>query len=601
MEDLNNIAEEVITLAINNIENKDFEDEVIVGLYYICKYIENGHSLSSENIILLKKAISLLSDNLKDIRFAIVLYLLQTIEAQKETKEIKSKFFESYYNFDNFQNILDNKDFILLIFPQEKLEEYLECFNLEFLNDKSFWNKTATEKQQVIFKFHYITMLIYEKNKESFHKMFDYLFKIFETAIEKKDDELVFYLYTPLLFSYNGVSTSFEECSYFNNLVEKKLESYIKNHLIQKYEIKPNRKKSNNKKLKIAFIQERLIEYSIYQVLYRLLKSLVNTEVEIIVLDLNFKELGGSFPEKQNELKLLGCKVIDCNKEFAQNDSVFYSTVQKSLKLREYIIAEDIDVLIGMNARPEYNFLFTTRTAPLQIYWSHGNHAYNIEEIDKKITHCIFEKELDFEQITIPLDKKNNSSFDNIKIKEIRECFPLNTFILGSIGRLVKIDNYDYLETVAKIMKDNPNTIFIACGSGDQKGIQEKIEELGIKDRFYFVGYVDPHLYGSVIDLYLDSFPFRGGESFQEYIYKIKPFICLVKAPNKEWIDKQESSFRKYLYPYSKTKYIEYANAMIKDKELSSRCMEVLEKELKTNEKNFINIFLNIIKKGTDG
>lgn len=340
-----------------------------------------------------------------------------------------------------------------------------------------------------------------------------------------------------------------------------------------------------------------MIEYSIYQVLYRLLKSLVNTEVEIIVFDLNFKELGGSFPEKQNELKLLGCKVIDCNKEFAQNDSVFYSTVQKSLKLREYIIAEDIDVLIGMNARPEYNFLFTTRTAPLQIYWSHGNHAYNIEEIDKKITHCIFEKELDFEQITIPLDKKNNSSFDNIKIKEIRECFPLNTFILGSIGRLVKIDNYDYLETIAKIMHNNPNTIFIACGSGDQKGIQEKIEELGIKDRFYFVGYVDPHLYGSVIDLYLDSFPFRGGESFQEYIAKQKPFVCYVPHSTKEQLDSIVNEARKYFYPNTLEKYVEYVSLLIKDIKLRESAILSFYSKEKEDESNF----LNIIKKGTNG
>ncbi|RXK05030.1 glycosyltransferase family protein [Halarcobacter bivalviorum] len=535
MEDFNNIAEEVITLAINNIENKNFEDEVIVGLYYICKYIENGHSLSSENIILLKKAILLLSDNLKDIRFTIVLYLLQTMEAKKETKEIKSKFFESYYNFDNFQNILDNKDFILLIFPQEKLEEYLECFNSEFLNDKSFWDKTDTEKQQVIFKFHYITMLIYEKNKESFHKMFDYLFKIFEIAIEKKDDELVFYLYTPLLFSYNGVSTSFEDYAYFNNSVEKKLESYIKNHLIQKYEIEPNRKKSNNKKLKIAFIQERLIEYSIYQVLYNLLKSLVNTEVEIIVFDLNFKELGGSFPEKQNELKLLGFNVIDCNKEFAQNDSVFYSTVQKSLKLREYIIAEDIDVLIGMNARPEYNFLFTTRTAPLQIYWSHGNSEYHIDSIDKKISH--FDQRIrndEYQIFHLPINLKDYQvEIDYSTVQTIRDIYPKNSFILGYIGRLLKIEDDDYLNCIATIMKENPNTIFLACGSGHQENIKTKVHALGIGDRFFFTGYIDPNIYAYVIDLFLASFV-NGGAALDDYRNKGKPYVSL---HSKEWFE----------------------------------------------------------------
>lgn len=607
MEDLNNIAEEIFDSCMENIENENIEDEIIIGLYYISKYIEEGYTLSINSLNQLNRIIILLNkksqENLKltnNIRTLILKYILDSIENKKTINEIKKEFFNTYYNFNDFQNIIDNKDFILLIFPQEKMSEYLEYFNAEFIKDREFWDKTFIEKQQVIFKFHYLSTLIFERSKEPFLLMFEYLFEIFKTAIENKDDEVIFYLYWPLFFSYNSVATSYDENFYFNKVVEEKFETYIKDSFGKEYNLKPNLKKITNKKLKVAFVLDRLIDYSVYQVIYRLLKKLV-AKVDLIVIDLNFKELGGSLLSKQHELTKIGCPVIDCHKMFVNNSSVFYSTVQKSLKVREFIISQDIDVLIGMNNRPEYTFLFGTRTAPLQIYWSHGNHAYNISDMDKKITHCIFDKGLDFEQITIPFDNNLIPIIDDKKINEIKECFPKNCLILGSIGRLIKIDNYDYLETIAKIMHDNPNTVFLACGSGDQSSIQEKIEELGINDRFYFVGYVDPHLYGSVIDLYLDSFPFRGGESFQEYIHKIKPFICLVKAPNQEWIDKQETSFRKYLYPYNKNKYMEYANLMIKDKELSINCMEVLKKELEDKKEDSINIFLNIIKKGIDG
>jgi len=603
LEDLNNIAEEIFDSCIENIENENIEDEVVIGLYYISKYIEEGHTLSVNSHNQLNKIILLLNkkshENLKlinNIRTFILKYILDIIENKKSLNKIKEEFFKTYYDFNDFQNIIDNKDFILLIFPQEKMSEYLECLNAEFKKDREFWDKTFIEKQQVIFKFHYLTVLIFERSKEPFLLMFEYLFKIFKAAIENKDNELIFYLYWPLFFSYNGVATSYDENFYFNKVVEEKFETYIKDSFAKEYNLKPNLKKITNKKLKVAFVLDRLIDYSVYQVTYRLLKKLV-TKVDLIVIDLNFKELGGSLLNKQQELTKIGCPVIDCHKEFVNNDSVFYSTIQKSLKVREFIISQDIDVLIGMNNRPEYTFLFGTRTAPLQVYWSHGNHAYNISDMDKKITHCIFDKGLDFEQIIIPFDNNLIPTIDDKKINEIKECFPKNCLILGSIGRLIKIDNYDYLETIAKIMHNNPNTVFLACGSGDQSSIQEKIEGLGIKDRFYFVGYVDPHIYGSVIDLYLDSFPFRGGESFQEYIAKQKPFVCYVPHSTKEQLDSIVNESRKYFYPNTLEKYVEYVSLLIKDIKLRESAILSFYSKEKEDESNF----LNIIKKGTNG
>jgi hypothetical protein len=81
-------------------------------------------------------------------------------------------------------------------------------------------------------------------------------------------------------------------------------------------------------------------------------------------------------------------------------------------------------------------------------------------------------------------------------------------------------------------MKKNINTIFLACGSGDQSKIKEKIKSLKLSERFYFTGHIDSHLYGNVIDLLLVSFLHPGGEALQEYMYKEKPFVF--KFPTEE-------------------------------------------------------------------
>jgi glycosyltransferase involved in cell wall biosynthesis len=82
------------------------------------------------------------------------------------------------------------------------------------------------------------------------------------------------------------------------------------------------------------------------------------------------------------------------------------------------------------------------------------------------------------------------------------------------------VNNWEYLSAVAEIMKNNPETVYLACGTGSEEEIKEKVEKLGIADRFYFEGFVDPHVYGYVIDIYLNTFPEPGGLSVLEFIKK---------------------------------------------------------------------------------
>jgi hypothetical protein len=443
------------------------------------------------------------------------------------------EYFASLATFKDIEQL--DKDFILIktLYKDEKLREYLIGFG-EALFREEFWNKDILSQKHAVYKLYYLTSIHYGRGS-AYKEIFHILYKVFISALEKELDELIFYLYTPLMMSYNGVAQTQEELKYFNEVIEKPLETFIQNTLMPKYNIKKNTKSINtNKKIKVGFVQERFINYSIYNAFKRLIKSLKeynSNQFEFIIYNLNFKEFGGSNPQTVKDLKKLGIAYVDLHKECVDSNDEFYSIVQKSLKVRRKIIKDKVDILIGMHSRPEYNFLFTSRTCAKQIYWSHGNFEYDIPGIDLKIAHSGALSHSDAYKIfhlPIELDEYN-PPIDQTLLEKTRALYPTNSFVLGSIGRLIKLDNEEYIKTVATIMKRHPETIYLACGDGDSSNIKLLLKKFGIEDRFYFTGRIDANLYGNIIDLWLTPFPYGGGSALQEYMYKAKPYVIQSK------------------------------------------------------------------------
>ncbi|MBB5021957.1 hypothetical protein [Desulfurispira natronophila] len=359
----------------------------------------------------------------------------------------------------------------------------------------------------------------YERYKELFYQ-----------AIKKNKTELAFFMHFPLSHIYLNLTHTQDQWQKFNDEVEKPLSEFVVRLSKKDKELAPVKRQYDPEKrpLKVAFVYDRIVMNSPFKVLYSLLKGLQeqNSEghYEYAVYDLEYVEKSASDPECIKMITDLGIPYTSNHNLIKDSRyGLYYSHFDKCKALRRKIIADEIDVLIMCNNREQFNFLFGTRTAPRQLYWSHGSAIYDVNGIDKRISHILLDRwGHTFENFTVPMDAETfyNPPRDPDAIARERAKYPKDVFILGTIGRLIKLESDEYLETVAEIMKQHPHTIYIAAGAGGSDYIRNKVKELGISDRFYFPGFVDPHIYGHIIDLWLDTFPLQQGESRSEYASK---------------------------------------------------------------------------------
>jgi glycosyltransferase involved in cell wall biosynthesis len=315
-------------------------------------------------------------------------------------------------------------------------------------------------------------------------------------------------------------------------------------------------------------------------------------------------------------IEKLGIFYINPVKEFVQ-DGYYNDHYQKALKFRETLVKDKIDILLTGGVFPIIDFLYLSRVAPLQIYYSHGNCAFDIEGIDKRVSHFAQEcQEFEWNILNVPISKEflvgdpGEKVIGEIIKSDYKKRFGEDLVILGTIGRLIKVNSDEYIETISKIMEENPNTIYLACGIGNESDIQEKLEKYGVdQERFFFLGQVKPHVYGWVIDLYLSPFPLGGGQALDEYRAKIKSYVAMHDV---RWYEKYKRDFcnkpqnyvdatlykeeilqslykcekpllpeNKYIYNYAATRhvldkedYLKMALRLIRDKDLEAKTLQ---------------------------
>lgn len=385
-----------------------------------------------------------------------------------------------------------------------------------------------------------------------------------------------------------------DEWKVFNEEIEKPASQFYASYAKKSNLPLCKSKGTESGKIKIAVVRDRIVENSPYKVEYSLFATLMSNKAFVEKYQLYYVSMGYidkaiDQPEFIEKIERLGIEYVAPGNSTHFKEG-FYDHFEKAILIRQWFLDNSIDILVGtVSGYDIMNFLFSTRSAPLQVFWSHGNYQYDIDGIDNKIFHYSEENKIidlyghKYRSFKIPHKLETfNEAVDLNAILDERAQYPNDSVVLGTIGRLVKVDSEEYITTICEIMKKHTKTIYIAAGVGNTNSIKAKILP-ELLERFYFPGFVNPHLYSHVIDIYLDTFPLRQGTSFTEFHIKDGGKAAILMdfdtGSGNMWSDwfKQFTNNEK-LIPAASTyqEYIQKASDVIENKTLRKEVGQML-------------------------
>lgn len=216
------------------------------------------------------------------------------------------------------------------------------------------------------------------------------------------------------------------------------------------------------------------------------------------------------------------------------------SPTERIEKLEALIRADRPEFLISDMNGGVPSAIFEQRMAPVQIFYQFGMPFWPLSQLDWVFRVWDFDPQLvgftpeRMTSLTIPYDLTPFAGpADPDALLAERTLLPPGRLI-GSYGRLAKITPA-LLIAVADAIRDVPDVSVVFGGSGDPVPLRAAIMQLPQPERFHVHDrFIQGHLWGHILDVFLDSFPQPGGASCLEVIAKGKPVVSLVTpdAPN---------------------------------------------------------------------
>ncbi|WP_333655634.1 glycosyltransferase [Dissulfurispira sp.] len=547
--------------------SKKFELAPHEGMFYIKNKLLDEHYEKADNIS--KEAI-------------LILVLLIDILNQRRDKGLKD-FITRYADINcrvkEFAEIVK----VLNVSPGDIVDIYIES---GIFSPNIFMGKTIdTQKNNLLF----LHRIFSEFNAPNHYvRLYEPLKTLFYESIKARNIELVLYIGFFIRFYYGNFKLNVEAWKRLDDEVERPMSDFFVRYCKENNILPCNKKIRVKEKIKVGYAYQRLILSSPVLVFLSLLKGHYlnkNTDIEFYVYGYDYIEKIGDTEKVINMIESMGFKCISAGK-LGSFKNIYHSHFEKAMALRKQIIEDGIDIFITTGTQIG-NFLVSSRVAPIQIYWSHGDPYWNVNNLDYRIVHSAEESVIKglyggieyFKFPNLMAMELLNPNVSPEKIDIIRLKFPKDKILLGVFGILPKLNHPDYLFAVSEILKRNPETVFLICGYGDKQDIEEYFKKVGCIDRVYFEGHVNPHIYGHVIDIALDPFPVPMGVASLELQAKGKPMVSF-----KVNLDEINEFRLKEVLSSSIDEYIQIASKLIKDRnfrnEIGKKYQEFVGKKL---------------------
>lgn len=216
------------------------------------------------------------------------------------------------------------------------------------------------------------------------------------------------------------------------------------------------------------------------------------------------------------------------------------SSAERVEELEAAIRADSPETLISDMNSSVPAILYERRSAPIQILYQFGMPHWPLANLDGVFRVWDFDPVIagydpqTCVKLNIPIDLTYfRMPADAVLLAREKARLPPGRLI-GTYGRLSKITP-DLIAIVADVLRSHPDVTAVFGGIGDAALLKSAIEASAIPERFVIVqDFVDGHLWGHLLSIFLDTFPIPGGASCLEVAAKGKPIVSMFSsdAPN---------------------------------------------------------------------
>jgi glycosyltransferase involved in cell wall biosynthesis len=203
--------------------------------------------------------------------------------------------------------------------------------------------------------------------------------------------------------------------------------------------------------------------------------------------------------------------------------------------LRARLAAAGVDTMVWVSLPVWSAFAFALRLAPVQIFWAMKFHPVDVPEMDGRVTLGVglFDRERTIHGRTwrcgplivggldVPADPSA------VAAARAALDLPPDALLLGTVARPEKLLDPRFQDALAALMKARPATRYVWTGRTPTPAVEEAFARHGIADRCRFVGWVDPRVYATALDLFVEPFPFGCGVTGLHAIAAGTPILAM--------------------------------------------------------------------------
>ena len=198
---------------------------------------------------------------------------------------------------------------------------------------------------------------------------------------------------------------------------------------------------------------------------------------------------------------------------------------------------DHLDILIADGVGATATYLFSSRVAPIQMYYDYGCPFWSIPQLDWALSAQADDAAL----LGLPVGRttKSWSVLLTSRRKQLRRettdrlarlRFPADQILVGCIVRFAKLSS-EYVDILKRLLEAREDIHVVLIGPGESAYLTRLTTDDRLSHRVSLVrGYQDMTTYAPVLDIFLDTFPHSGGAAPIEVAAHGVPVVSMETA-----------------------------------------------------------------------